>query len=63
VETQHLSQLYPENPYVYDYYNYSLSINVSTVDAQKFKEEGVANKIKGTVSGASKFPTTSPNYE
>ena len=32
VETEHLSQIYPDNPYIYKFYkNFTMNVNVSTL--------------------------------
>lgn len=55
-QSEHLSQIYGTSPYNYTYYsNFSMLVDVSTIDVNKFGEKGIVNKMKGTIAGASHF--------
>jgi hypothetical protein len=62
VQTEHLSQIYPDNPYIYTFKDMKMNINVSTLQTQKVGETGLLNMIKGTVTGGSHFPSSIPPY-
>lgn len=60
---EHLSQTYPTNPYAYNYYDYIINVNVSTVQANKFNDTGVENQVAGTISTTTHVAVAPPAYE
>lgn len=63
IGTEHLSQVFMTNPYHYEYYEYKVDVNVSTVGTARFGEVGLVNKMRGSVPGASHFIESLPSYE
>lgn len=42
-KTEHISEAYPVNPYVYDYHGNKMTVNVSTLATKEFGEKGLIN--------------------
>ena len=57
---EHLSQIYPDNPYNYSYYDFSLLVNVSTLAVQQYGDSGIVNQIQATIYGTQHQTKTIP---
>ena len=52
---QRLSQVYDQNPYVYDFYGFKMNVQVNTIEANPYLDNGIENYISGIIAGSS-FP-------
>ena len=57
---EHLSKIYATNPYLYDYYKFPVSINVSTLRADRYNHSGIVNAMSGAIAGTTHLAPTTP---